>query len=74
MRVNGHSDIDFVSPLPHGGATFLTEPWNTVTRIELSADEMVVFEHYVTTVGPIPDLFDPTKDFSNVVPHSHCVI
>jgi hypothetical protein len=46
-----------------------TEPWNTVARIELSSEEMTFFEHFITAVGPILDLFDPARHFSCVIPH-----
>jgi hypothetical protein len=45
------------------------EAWNTATRIELVPEEKVFFEHFITVVGPILDLFDPEKHFSNIVPH-----
>jgi hypothetical protein len=69
LEGNVHSNVDFTSPHPHSEATILAEPWNTATRIELGADEVVFFEHYVTTVGPILDLFDPAKHFSSIVAH-----
>jgi hypothetical protein len=69
LEGNGHSNVDFTSAHPHSEATILAEPWNTATRIELGADEVVLFEHYVTTVGPILDLFDPAKHFSSIVAH-----
>lgn len=46
-----------------------TEPWNTTTRIALSSEEMIFLHHYITNVGPILDLFDPSKHFSDIVPH-----
>ncbi|CAN9325884.1 unnamed protein product [Alternaria alternata] len=45
------------------------QPWNTETKIELKRQELVYFEHYVSVVAPILDLFDPVKHFANVVPH-----
>ena len=45
------------------------QPWNTETRIELKRQELVYFEHYVSVVAPVLDLFDPVKHFANVVPH-----
>ncbi|KAH7110608.1 hypothetical protein B0J11DRAFT_205747 [Dendryphion nanum] len=47
----------------------VVEPWNTATRIELSQEELVYFEHYVSAVGPILDIFDPDRHFATVVPH-----
>ncbi|KAI8314321.1 hypothetical protein K4K61_005086 [Colletotrichum sp. SAR11_59] len=46
-----------------------TPPWNTSSNIELSHDELVHFRYYVDVVGPILDLFDPERHFSNMVPH-----
>lgn len=45
------------------------EPWNTATSIKLSATDLPFFRYYVEVVGPILDLFDPARHFSNVVPH-----
>lgn len=45
------------------------EPWNTRFKIELTHEETTFFEHYITTVGPILDLFDPAHHFTNMVPH-----
>ncbi|KAJ0361880.1 hypothetical protein COL154_006616 [Colletotrichum chrysophilum] len=47
----------------------ITPPWNTSSNIELSEDELVHFRYYVDIVGPILDLFDPERHFSNMVPH-----
>ncbi|KAF5502655.1 Sterol uptake control protein 2 [Colletotrichum aenigma] len=46
-----------------------TPPWNTSSNTELSDDELVHFRYYVDVVGPILDLFDPERHFSNMVPH-----
>lgn len=46
-----------------------SEIWNTRTRIDLSEIDMLFFRYYIETVGPILDLFDPSRHFSNVVPH-----
>ncbi|QRD93705.1 Zn(II)2Cys6 transcription factor [Aspergillus flavus] len=45
------------------------EPWNTTSRIELSETDVKFFRYYIEVVGPILDLFDPARHFSNVVPH-----
>ncbi|EAU30987.1 conserved hypothetical protein [Aspergillus terreus NIH2624] len=47
----------------------LHEPWNTTSRIELSETDLPFFQYYIEVVGPILDLFDPARHFSNVVPH-----
>lgn len=49
--------------------TIPAQPWNTETRIELKREEVIYFEHFVTVVAPILDLFDSEKHFANVVPH-----
>lgn len=46
-----------------------SEPWNTARRIELSATDLPFFRYYIEVVGPILDLFDPARHFTNVVPH-----
>ncbi|KAF9880475.1 zn 2cys6 transcription factor [Colletotrichum karsti] len=47
----------------------VTPPWNTAANIELSASELVYLRYYVEVVGPILDLFDPDRHFTNIVPH-----
>ncbi|CCF44178.1 hypothetical protein CH063_00504 [Colletotrichum higginsianum] len=47
----------------------VTQPWNTTSNIELSESDLAYFRYYVDVVGPILDLFDPERHFSNVVPH-----
>jgi len=49
--------------------TIPTQPWNTETRIELKGEEVIYFQHYVSVVAPILDLFDPERHFANWVPH-----
>ncbi|KAH7359616.1 fungal-specific transcription factor domain-containing protein [Pyrenochaeta sp. MPI-SDFR-AT-0127] len=46
-----------------------TQPWNTITRIELKREELVYFEYFVNVVAPILDLFDPARHFATVIPH-----
>lgn len=43
--------------------------WNETTPIILEGDDVVYFEYYTQSVGPLLDLFDPLKNFTNVVPH-----
>lgn len=47
----------------------VTKSWNTAYNIELSSKDLVLMRHYVQVVGPILDLFDPSKHFTNIVPH-----
>ncbi|KAL4807999.1 hypothetical protein BDV18DRAFT_158119 [Aspergillus unguis] len=47
----------------------ILEPWNTTERIQLSPVDAPFFRYYVQAVGPILDLFDPSRHFSNFVPH-----
>ncbi|KZL82492.1 zn 2cys6 transcription factor [Colletotrichum incanum] len=49
--------------------TPIAQPWNTTSNIELSESDLTYFHYYVEVVGPILDLFDPERHFSNVVPH-----
>jgi hypothetical protein len=44
-------------------------PWNSQEKIVLSVEERAYLQYYVSTVGPILDLVDPTKQFSNTVTH-----
>ncbi|KAL3488772.1 hypothetical protein BJX62DRAFT_253044, partial [Aspergillus germanicus] len=47
----------------------VSEPWNTGYRIELPAVDLIFLRYYTEVVGPILDLFDPDRHFTNVVPH-----
>ncbi|CAG7936283.1 unnamed protein product [Penicillium nalgiovense] len=47
----------------------LPQPWNTTSRIELSPLDLTFFRYFIDIVGPILDLFDPARHFTNVVPH-----
>ncbi|KAF2825260.1 hypothetical protein CC86DRAFT_41019 [Ophiobolus disseminans] len=46
----------------------LHEQWNTSDTIPLTKDELHLFQHYVTVIGPILDLCDQSKQFSTTVP------
>ncbi|KAH7397444.1 hypothetical protein BKA66DRAFT_566551 [Pyrenochaeta sp. MPI-SDFR-AT-0127] len=46
----------------------LQEQWNSVENIPLTGDELVLFHHYVSTIGPILDLFDSSDQFTTTVP------
>ncbi|KAF2675808.1 hypothetical protein K458DRAFT_323648 [Lentithecium fluviatile CBS 122367] len=48
--------------------TFVQEPWRSPEAIPLNDDQLSLFQHFVSSVGPILDLFDPLKQFSNAVP------
>ncbi|KAL4973584.1 hypothetical protein BDW66DRAFT_101275 [Aspergillus desertorum] len=54
---------------PLGILEYHSEPWNSDHRIELSAVDLIFFRYYIEVVGPILDLFDPARHFTNVVPH-----
>jgi hypothetical protein len=45
------------------------EPWNSPMRFQLNGEELRYFQHYVSVVGPILDLYDPDKHFTIAVPH-----
>ncbi|KAJ0424477.1 hypothetical protein BJY00DRAFT_327001 [Aspergillus carlsbadensis] len=51
------------------GYHHVSKPWNTGYRIELSAVDLIFLRYYTEVVGPILDLFDPDRHFTNVVPH-----
>lgn len=44
------------------------EPWNKQQQISLSEKELVLLQHYIHVVGPILDIFDPIRHFSEHVP------
>ena len=44
------------------------EQWNSIDIIPMSDDELVLFQHYVTVIGPILDLNDPSRQFTETVP------
>ncbi|KAJ9654613.1 hypothetical protein H2198_006359 [Neophaeococcomyces mojaviensis] len=45
------------------------EPWNTSEPATLSPMELDYLKYYTDTVGPIFDLFDPERTFTDVIPH-----
>ncbi|KAK5943259.1 hypothetical protein PMZ80_004266 [Knufia obscura] len=45
------------------------EPWNTSAPVSLSEQEMGYLRYYVKHVGPIFDLFDPERTFTEYIPH-----
>ncbi|ENH62898.1 Transcriptional regulatory protein moc3 [Fusarium oxysporum f. sp. cubense race 1] len=55
-----------VSLVDHESAN---KPWNTTESIELSPADLGFFRYYTEIVGPILDLFDQERHFTNVVPH-----
>ncbi|KAI8654582.1 Zn(2)-C6 fungal-type domain-containing protein [Fusarium keratoplasticum] len=61
-----HDDILGASLVDHGLAD---KPWNTATSIELSSEDLGFFRYYTEIVGPILDLFDQGRHFTNIVPH-----
>jgi hypothetical protein len=44
------------------------EQWNSPDNIPLTDDELHLFRHYVSVIGPILDLYDPSKQFSTTIP------
>ncbi|KAF2638730.1 hypothetical protein P280DRAFT_77259 [Massarina eburnea CBS 473.64] len=44
------------------------EPWQSPESILMDGNDLDLFQHFVTTVGPILDIFDPFRQFTNVVP------
>ena len=47
--------------------SLVQDHWNSTEIIPLTGDELVLFQHYVTVVGPILDICD-TRQFSTTVP------
>lgn len=45
------------------------EPWNTTDPPTLSKRELEYLKYYIDNVGPIFDLFDPARTFTEVIPH-----
>ncbi|KAM0438536.1 hypothetical protein ACHAPT_001285 [Fusarium lateritium] len=60
-----HDDGLGVSLVDHSA----NKPWNTAEGIELSPTDLGFFRYYTEIVGPILDLFDQARHFTNVVPH-----
>ncbi|KAH7074254.1 hypothetical protein FB567DRAFT_192498 [Paraphoma chrysanthemicola] len=44
------------------------EQWNSPDIIPLTDDELHLLHHYVSVIGPILDLCDPSKQFTTTVP------
>ncbi|RYN74827.1 hypothetical protein AA0117_g6725 [Alternaria alternata] len=44
------------------------EQWNSINPIPMSDDELVLFQHYIAVIGPILDLNDPSRQFTETVP------
>ena len=44
------------------------EPWRSHNIIGLKDDELRLFHHYINVLGPILDLLNPPKHFTNMVP------
>jgi hypothetical protein len=55
--------------MPGPQPAHITSPWNTVERIVLDLDEQFYLQYFISTVAPILDLMDLSKQFANVVPH-----
>jgi hypothetical protein len=61
-------------PQPHSNTKtsdvepLANEQWNSIDVIPMSDDELVLFQHYVTVIGPILDLNDPSRQFTETVP------
>ncbi|UPL02055.1 hypothetical protein LCI18_012989 [Fusarium solani-melongenae] len=61
-----HDGILGNSLVDHGLAD---KPWNEAESIELSSEDLGFFRYYTEIVGPILDLFDQGRHFTNMVPH-----
>lgn len=49
--------------------TVAKEPWNTTDMPVLCPRELSYLHYYINNVGPIFDLFDPNRSFTNTIPH-----
>ncbi|KAK5314892.1 hypothetical protein LTR70_006933 [Exophiala xenobiotica] len=45
------------------------EPWNTSAPVTMSEQELSYLRYYIEHVGPIFDLFDPERTFTEYIPH-----
>lgn len=50
------------------GEGFDTEAWRLVCDIKFESHELEYFQYYVQVIGPILDLFDRSRQFTEVVP------
>ena len=47
-----------------------TEPvWNSPVPTTITGDDLLYMRHYIQYIGPLLDIFDPLRSFSQVVPH-----
>lgn len=64
------SDID--PQLRSDGSSHLSradaEPWKSPDIITLNDDQIGLFHHYIDVLGPVLDLFNPPRHFTNIVP------
>lgn len=44
------------------------EQWNCPENIHLTNDQLVLFQHYISVVGPILDLYDSSKQLTTTLP------
>ncbi|KAL5113334.1 hypothetical protein ACEQ8H_008797 [Pleosporales sp. CAS-2024a] len=44
------------------------EQWNSPDIITLNGSELALFQYFISVIGPVLDLYDPTKQFSITVP------
>ncbi|KEY72945.1 hypothetical protein S7711_07908 [Stachybotrys chartarum IBT 7711] len=58
-----------LSSVPEQSLPSSYSSWNTEKQIPLLDDDLVYFRHYIDFVGPMLDLYDPGRHFSDVVPH-----
>ena len=45
------------------------EPWNTSAPVTMSEQDLSYLKYYIEHVGPIFDLFDPERTFTEFIPH-----
>jgi hypothetical protein len=61
LHIQSPTESETATPLLH-------EQWNSPDNIQLTDDELLLFRHFVSVIGPILDLCDPSKQFSTTIP------
>ncbi|KAF1850129.1 uncharacterized protein K460DRAFT_350230 [Cucurbitaria berberidis CBS 394.84] len=65
----GNIDPQLQVPKPDQEAEISTqEQWNCPDNIPLTDDELVLFHHYVSVIGPILDLYDTSRQLTTTLP------
>ena len=66
MQVEDHR----VHPETYSTPTNSVEPiWNSPLPTTIAGDDLLYMRHYIQHIGPMLDLFDPLRSFTQIVPH-----